>query len=285
MPTEEDHQVDLQKEMDTIIAKTPFREAVFDLIPVGSRKILDFGCNQGELLLRLKRDKECRDLYGVEISEGCRNALDKHLDGAWIMDIAEEDADLGRDYHGFFNYIILHDVVEHLYDPWFVLGKLRRYLSPDGMLILVTPNFQYWGFIKNLLQGNFFYGTGGGLMNEDHIRWFTYPSLLELVTLAGFDATRFQLLFPPDTELDEFNGEEIRSVLKLPPTEVGSQDPEAYSIELPAGIGKEYLFYLANKILLCCKPRETPQTPERIKVGGLEARRRKTSKVHTHSWH
>ena len=274
----------LLEEMNAIIEMFPFRKAVFDTIPPGSSKILDFGCNQGELLLRLKRDKQCRDLYGIEINDGCSAALEKHLDGSWIIDISKDGAGLGEAYHGFFNYMVLHDVVEHLYDPWFVLGKLRQYLSPDGVLILVTPNFQYWGLIRELLQGHFFYGSGGGLMNEDHIRWFTYNSLLEMVTLAGFDATRFQLLFPPDTEFASIDAEAIHTVLKLPPNEVRVQETRPYSITLPAGLKKEYVFYLANKIMLFCKPSKIPIVPERIRVGGLEARRHKNLKTHTHSW-
>ncbi len=274
----------LAAERNRLIDAYPFRKTVFDAIPEGSRRILDFGCNQGELLLRLQRDKNCRELYGLEVNEESRRILERHLDGSWILDLAEEGAELGDAYEGFFNYLILHDVVEHLYDPWFVLARLRKYLATEGQLVLVAPNFQYWGFIRNLLQGSFFYGEGGGLMNEDHIRWFTYKSLVELVSLAGFMPVRFQLLFPPDTDLNKIDPNAPHKTLTLPPPEVVSTEDACYEVALPADPGKDYLFFLANKLMLVCKPAGMDAPPERISVGGLARRRQAGTFQSKHSW-
>ena len=147
--------MDENREIDEIIENNPFRQAVYSVIPDRARKILDFGCNKGELLLRLKRDKNCKDLYGVEIDENCRGPLEKFLDGSWILNLDEEGADLGREFYHFFNYIIMHDVIEHLYDPWYVTAKLGNYLSPRGKLIMVTPNLQFWGLLNSILEGKF----------------------------------------------------------------------------------------------------------------------------------
>lgn len=263
------------REINRIIENNPFRRSVYDLIPQGVEKILDFGCNQGELLLRLHRDKGCRALYGIEINEGARANLKKHLDGSWIVDLSEEDAELGENYVGFFNYIILHDVLEHLYDPWYVLAKLRKYLAPQAKLILVTPNFQYWGFIDNLIQGEFSYGSGGGLMNEDHIRWFTHSSLIELVMLSGFEATRFRLLFPPGTDFSKLSENKVRTRIEFPPEEVRQEKTPHVVVHLREGNENNYPFFLANKILLVCEPTKAEVLPERIVVGGLAPRRKR----------
>lgn len=261
-------------EINQIIERNPFRKSVYDMIAPGSEKILDFGCNQGELLLRLRRDKNCNQLYGVEVNESSRSVLEKHLDGSWIVDISKEDADLGKEYAHFFNYIILHDVVEHLYDPWYVLAKLRRCIAPTGKLIVVAPNFQYWGFINNLIKGNFFYGSGGGLMNEDHIRWFTHSSLIELATLSGFEPESFRLLFPPGTDLSQFDINTPRRHIEMPPQEVRTGGGVDCTINFPENMKDNYVFFLANKILLMCTPSSSAVKLEPVRVGSLSQRRR-----------
>ncbi|HEY3592627.1 MAG TPA: methyltransferase domain-containing protein, partial [Polyangiaceae bacterium] len=160
-----------RNEVDEIIDRNLFRQDVYELVPAGTERILDFGCNEGELLLRLRRDKGCKEIYGIDVIDRVRPILDRHLDGGWVRDLHHWDLD--PKYQRFFNYVLMHDVVEHLYDPWFVMAKLRNCLAPGGKLVVVVPNFRYWHFWSQIILGEFRYGAPGGLMNEEHIRWFT----------------------------------------------------------------------------------------------------------------
>ena len=64
-----------QKVIDTIIEMSTFRRNVYNMIPAESSRILDFGCGDGALLLRLQRDKNCSQLFGVEVD----TETSKHL--------------------------------------------------------------------------------------------------------------------------------------------------------------------------------------------------------------
>lgn len=257
-------QENTNQEINQIIERNLFREPVYNIVEQGSTRILDFGCNEGELLLRLQRDKGCSELYGVEINEKCKNVLERHLTKSWIMDLGEEENELGSEFEGFFNYIVLHDVIEHLYDPWYVLAKLRKYISSSGKLIIVTPNPQYWQIYYLLGQGWFPYGVGGGLMNEEHIRWFPYNSLLELVSLTGFKAEYTNLMFPPEVDPSELSSDKKHKSLKLPVAETGFKEDIEMEIKFKEGSEHIFQLFLANKFMVVCSPEEYAPKPRKI---------------------
>lgn len=74
-----------EKEIDEIIDRNLFRKQVYDSVPEGTSRILDFGCCEGELVLRLRRDKGCTEVYGIDVKEEYRDAI-RHLDGGmtWV---------------------------------------------------------------------------------------------------------------------------------------------------------------------------------------------------------
>ena len=259
-------------EFDDIINNNIFRKDVFDSIPEKTSKILDFGCHQGELLLRLRRDNNCSDLYGIEINAESKVIFEKYLDGHWIIDLGDEDAELEDKYLNYFNYIIMHDVVEHLYDPWYVVGKLRKYLAIDGKLIVVVPNLQYWGILDQIINGKFPYGAGG-LMNEDHIRWFTCSSIIELSIMAGYEVDYFLPLFPPGTDLLAYNENSEKKVLQLPPVENRDSDQTGIEISFSDDLKKNYYLFLANKILLVLNNTDKPVELKKLMVGDLQKRK------------
>ncbi|RKY37036.1 MAG: hypothetical protein DRP78_02125 [Candidatus Omnitrophota bacterium] len=262
-----------KEEIDDLIKSNICRPQVYGIIPENAEKILDFGCNQGALLLKLKRDKHCKQLYGVEIREEYRQVLQKYLDHAWIMNMEEEHTELGKEFEGFFNYIIMHDVVEHLYDPWYVLAKLRKYLSESGRLILVAPNMQYWKIFYELSQGWFLYGAEGGIMNEEHIRWFTHNSLTELAALSGFEIEKMQLLFPDTVELKMST--EQNKCLQFPLAKNLKPGQMYITLHNFNDQKNDQQLFFANKIMLVCSPSEMPVDPERIKDKSLNVRRKK----------
>ncbi len=138
--------MDQAASIDAVIEASAFRRNVYNLIPEGASHVLDFGCGTGGLLLRLKRDKKCTELYGVEVVPDEVEFLRTAVDKVWVTNVEVGDFESEFAGHkGFFNWIILHDVVEHLFDPWFTLTKIRSLLAPDGKVIIATPNLHYWG--------------------------------------------------------------------------------------------------------------------------------------------
>jgi SAM-dependent methyltransferase len=250
-------------------------------IEKGSTRILDFGCGNGDTLARLREEGACRELYGIEIREEHEKQLKETLDGSWIMDLGEDAIDLDEEYKDFFNYILLLDVVEHLYDPWYVLPKLAKFLSPEGKMIISVPNLRHWALWFNIVIGQFPYGHSGGLMNEEHIRWFTFESLKELIVLSGMQLESARLTFPPNVDVEKMK-ERIKSPipeLVIPPPETTSEGQKTV-IRFPNinNISNHYPYFLANKIIVVSRRGPILVTPEHISVGVLQERRQQLSR-------
>jgi len=97
-------------------------------------RFLDVGCGSGASVgaaSGLGWDAIGIDLDPQLIAEG-REQLKVDLRCERIL-----DSDLPP---GWFDFIKLRDVIEHLPDPLEVLGKLRELLAPDGIILVVTPN-------------------------------------------------------------------------------------------------------------------------------------------------
>ena len=180
-------------DIDHLLRTGVQRNEVFDMVPEASSKILDIGYGDGALLMRLKYQKRCTELYGIEYN--LRDELSDHLEGNWKLDVTSEKHGLDKKYTNYFNYIILHDVLEHVYNPWELLQAIHKFLSDEGSCIIVTPNAQYWEFPYALLSGVFPYDAHG-IWNVDHVRWFTLRSLVETAILSGYGVKEAFLLYP-----------------------------------------------------------------------------------------
>lgn len=76
-----------------------------------------------------------------------------------------------------FDLIWCSEVIEHLYEPEFVVSEFLRLLRPCGQLLLTTPNNDFWFF-------QIFERSGIGIatvQNEDHKHFFTYDSMRRLL--------------------------------------------------------------------------------------------------------
>ena len=212
------------------------------------------------------------------------------IDGNWNMYLGEDDNHLDDTFNAYFNWIIMHDVLEHMYDPWFFLSYVRRYAAPEGKLILVCPNAQYWQTIFSLLHGDFPYGLDGHF-NEDHIRWFTPKSMIEMAVMSGLKIDACHLLLtsritPPLLEF--INKNKNGKLLPLPPEGINGLDflnffpPNITDLTKNSKIdiifsgqgSKNYLSFLAVKIMLLCSVAEDSEEPVRLSVGSLKRRRK-----------
>ena len=144
--------------------------------------ILEFGPANGRLTKHLAEKRHCTvDIVEIDMEAGeqaakyARNSL-----------IGTEEGDIEkfiwveRFEDNKYDYIIFADVLEHLYRPDLVLEKCKKILSKTGKIVFSVPNVAYNGLILNLLRDRFEY-TPIGLLDDTHIRFFTYYSIIELV--------------------------------------------------------------------------------------------------------
>ena len=88
-----------------------------------------------------------------------------------------------------FDVVVCADVLEHLDDPAAVLARVRRWLSPRGVLFVSLPNVANVAIRLALLAGRFEYAEAG-ILDRTHLRFFTRRSARRLVENAGFRIRR-----------------------------------------------------------------------------------------------
>ena len=118
-------------------------DLVVDAVATGA-KILDLGCGDGELLLRLEEQKKVKG-FGVEISEeGVSLCMEKGL-YCYQADIDEGLSDYKDDS---FDYVILSQTIQNTKYPYYVLKEVLRI----GKEVIVSfPNFGYYRYRLYLL--------------------------------------------------------------------------------------------------------------------------------------
>lgn len=128
------------------------------------KKVLDIGCRDGALT---RYYASGNDVLGLDIdgdalarAEATLGIKTKHTDlhGEWEVQ------------ENFFDVVVAAEVLEHLYYPEIVLGKIHAALRPEGILIGSIPNAFS---LANRLR--FLFGTKKGtpLADPTHINQFS----------------------------------------------------------------------------------------------------------------
>lgn len=152
---------------------------------IGNDKtVLDVGCSTGYIARELKK-KGCH-VVGIEIDEVAAEMARNYCGKVIVGDI-EEVKELPYP-DGYFDVIILSDVLEHLKRPDVVLLKLKRYLKPGGFVIASIPNIARLEYRLKLLFGKFDYEDyeKSGILSSAHLRFFTRKTARKLFETSGY---------------------------------------------------------------------------------------------------
>lgn len=142
-----------------------------------NKKVLEIGCATGYISRKLK-ENGC-EVIGLEIDEESVRIAGSICDRIICGDI--EIIQLPDEK---FDVILLGDVLEHLKNPQKILRKLVKNLKSDGRVIISIPNVAHLKIRAGLLFGRFNY-TKDGILDESHLRFFTYKSITNLIKSAG----------------------------------------------------------------------------------------------------
>ena len=165
------------------------RPDVLAMIPTEARGVLDVGCGAGGLGASIK-ERQPATVVGIELNPVAAERARQRLDDVLTVDI--EQADLPPDL-GPFDCIICADVLEHLREPQQVLRRLRRHLTPGGVLVASLPNVRNHTVVQSLLAGNWTYESAG-LLDADHVRFFTRREIEKLLFRCGFEIDEFGMV-------------------------------------------------------------------------------------------
>jgi ubiquinone/menaquinone biosynthesis C-methylase UbiE len=138
-------------------------------------RVLDFGCNTGRLVARLKDRVGCA-VYGADQN---REAL--AIARATHSDVQFDVCDGARLPYteGYFDAIVVSHVIGHLPEPPATLAELRRVLRPGGRLAVLTPNrwYKLCMIMPNLVNGY--------RPDPTVLRYYSRRSLARMLNAAG----------------------------------------------------------------------------------------------------
>lgn len=140
------------------------------LIPLISRaaRVLDIGASSGEFTL-VMGEAGCR-ARGLEPNLGYA-AYARATYGVDVISGRFEDAAFEP---GSLDLITMSHVLEHFADPWDALGRIARWLAPDGLVFVEVPNLA--GLRKQ----------ASNTFHRAHVWNFTPETLLLLAWQSGF---------------------------------------------------------------------------------------------------
>lgn len=156
-------------------------------LPKGAR-YLDIGCGDGQLLEAVKRSFPEMEVHGLDWK--FEPEVRRRLAALNIVlhESLLEDANLPASY---FDLVTMNQLIEHLWDPRKCLSMVHRILSPQGRLILATPNIQ--GYDRRLFRT----GLWGGYYFPRHLNLFDRPLLVRLLSECGLETIHSRSLVAP----------------------------------------------------------------------------------------
>lgn len=163
------------------------------LIPDGPNVVMDLGCASGRLGRDLLEAGKAGRIVGVEIFEPAAGQAMRHYDAVHVGDIET----LELDYEGYFDVVVCGDILEHLREPDRILGKIRRWLKDEGLLVCCVPNLRNWKIIMDLtFMGEWRY-AGCGILDQTHLRFFTARSFKRMLHDNSFGVVYQGFIYGP----------------------------------------------------------------------------------------
>jgi SAM-dependent methyltransferase len=161
-----------------------FNPDLLPFVPRDAARVVEVGCAGGQLAREYLKVNPTCDYVGIEIDAGYAEVARASCSRVVVGSIESID---DRSFDTLFPSTcwIFGDVLEHLYDPWAVLARLRHSLQTGATVVACIPNAQHWSIQLALASGELWY-SDLGLMDRTHIRWFTRKTALQMFQNSGF---------------------------------------------------------------------------------------------------
>lgn len=149
---------------------------------------LEIGCGSGGMLAMLKQQGCVKGrCVGVETDPDAAREAGQVFDVVYNESVEKVLTKLPM-----VGCLVLADVLEHMEDPWGVLGKLAAKLTPDGVVYASVPNVAYYEVSWPLFwKGEFSYADTG-ILDRTHLRFFGKAGICSLFVQAGLRIERIE---------------------------------------------------------------------------------------------
>jgi len=147
--------------------------------------VLDVGSACGDFGAFLHRNKNC-EMHGMEFSSESI-AVAKET-GAYStinrVDLNSFESAAFENYWKSFDVIVLLDVLEHVAQPNKAFYALKTFLREGGFFVISLPNVAFGDVKLQLLNDDFSY-TETGILDETHLKFFTFKSIADFFSRQG----------------------------------------------------------------------------------------------------
>jgi ubiquinone/menaquinone biosynthesis C-methylase UbiE len=141
-----------------------------------SANILDVGCAEGDLLLKLK-NRGYNNLNGLDPSSSCISYINnEHKIDAHVGGLFENLTSVFNKKE--FDFVILTHVFEHIYDLSTAIQNIYSVLKDDGILYLEVPDASR--YLEYYIVPFYYFDI-------EHINHFDEHSLTNLTSMNGFE--------------------------------------------------------------------------------------------------
>ncbi|PCI30383.1 hypothetical protein COB55_00240 [Candidatus Wolfebacteria bacterium] len=148
---------------------------------VGSGNVLDVGCGDGLLLDMFKNNMS----EGVDISEeGIKKCTAKGIKTS-LCDFSKDPLPFSENE---FDYVIMLDVLEHLYSPEYLLREAHR--VSKKYIVISVPNFSSLPARVQTLLGRV---PENNTPHKGHIYWFNLVVLKRILKENGFKIVEMKM--------------------------------------------------------------------------------------------
>jgi trans-aconitate methyltransferase len=160
------------------------RSDLLNLVAAPPSLAVEVGCGTGSTGAELKRRFPAARVEGFEMHAEAAALAAGRLDRVHAGNVEQTDFEaLYRP--GTIELLLLADVLEHLYDPWLLLERIRPFLAPGAQVLASIPNARNLLLLSDLASGRFTYREAG-LLDITHIRFFTHSEIIELFQETGY---------------------------------------------------------------------------------------------------
>ena len=146
-------------------------------------RVLDLGCGTGRLGAELRT--RGHHVVGVDVHDTAE--AKERLDEFIVADL-EQGIPLAVHEHGPYDTVVAADVLEHVRDPGRLLVELRAVLADRAVVLASVPNIGHWYPRLRVASGRFDYDARG-ILDRDHVRFFTRRSFARLTQRTGWRIT------------------------------------------------------------------------------------------------
>ena len=184
------------------------RKDLIDLMNLSSRdlNVFEVGCGIGKTLLEINNINANAKLFAIEKNE--QAAMIAHSFAEVINGDVEKTELPYKDK--FFDYVILDDVLECIYNYEELLLKIKPLLKNSGKLLVSCKNVQNSEVLKNLLKGKW----EGENSRPETIRFFAINELKKIFDQCGYIIIKYgRNVLESEKEIQDFNKKLIESAL------------------------------------------------------------------------